>query len=84
MSSGILFILNKKKKKISEINLALQIPKSTNDEFESFLKNFELTLDKIHEENPFIISVLGDFSAKSTFYECSMIDAVTSNLDYIN
>ena len=84
MSSGILFILNKNKKKISEINLPLQIPKSTNDEFESFLKNFELTLDKIHEENPFIISVLGDFSAKSTFYECSMIDAVTSNLDYIN
>ena len=84
MSSGILFILNKNKKKISEINLPLQIPKSTNDESESFLKNFELTLDKIHEENPFIISVLGDFSAKSTFYESSMIDAVTSNLDYIN
>ena len=26
---------------------------------------FELTLDKIHEENPFMISVLGAFNAKS-------------------
>ena len=30
----------------------------TNDVFESFLKNFELTLDKIHEDNPFMISAL--------------------------
>ena len=30
----------------------------TNDKFESFLKSFELTLDKIHEENPFMISDL--------------------------
>ena len=62
-------------------------PNQTNDEFESFLKNFELTLDKIHEDNPFMISVLGNFNAKSnnwckndiTFHESSMIDAVTSN-----
>ena len=46
-----------------------------------------LTLDKIHEDNPFIISVFGDFNAKSnnwckndiTSHEGSMIDAVTSN-----
>ena len=57
-----------------------------NDKFESFLKNFELTLYKIHEGNPFMISVLGDFNAKSnswckndTSREDSMIDAVTSN-----
>ena len=40
-------------------------PSQTNGEFESFLKNFELTLDKIHEDNPCMISVLGDFNAKS-------------------
>ena len=59
----------------------------TNDEFESFPKNFELSLDKIHEDNRFIISVLGDFNAKSTnwcknditSHEGFMIDAVTSN-----
>ena len=46
-----------------------------------------MTLDKIHEENPFIISVLGHFNAKSnnsckndtTSHEGSMIDALTSN-----
>ena len=62
-------------------------PSQTNGEFESFLKNFELTLDKIHEDNPFMISVLGDFNAKSnnlckndiTYHEGFMIDAVTSN-----
>ena len=62
-------------------------PSQTNDKFDSFLKNFELTLDKIHEDNPFMISILGDFNAKSnnwckndtTSHEGSMIDAVTSN-----
>ena len=37
----------------------------TQDEFETFLKNFELTLDKIHENNPFMTVVLGDFDSKS-------------------
>ena len=35
------------------------------DEFESFLKNFELTLDNIHESNPVMTVVLGHFNAKS-------------------
>ena len=64
----------------------LEIP-GYNDEFESFLEIFKLTLDKIHDDNPFMISVLGDFNAKSskwckndiTFHEGSMIDAITSN-----
>ena len=30
-------------------------PSQTNDEFESFLKNLEPTLDKICEKNPFMI-----------------------------
>ena len=46
-----------------------------------------MTLDKIHEDNPFMISVLGDFNAKSDnwckndiiSHEGSMTDAVTSN-----
>ena len=52
-----------------------------------FWKNFELTLNKIHEENPFMISVLGDFNAKFnnwckydiTSHKASVIDVVTSN-----
>ena len=40
-------------------------PSQTNDEFKSFLKNIELTLDKIRVGNRFMVSVLGDFNAKS-------------------
>ena len=61
-------------------------PSQTNDEGESFLKSFELTLDKFHEDNPFMTSILGDFNEKSNnwckndiSYEGSTIDAVTSN-----
>ena len=57
------------------------------DEFRTFLKNFELTLDKIHENNPFMTVVLGDFNAKSrnwcksdiTSLEGSKIDSITSS-----
>ena len=42
-----------------------QSPSQMNDEIESFLENFVLALDKIHEENPFMISVLDDFNIKS-------------------
>ena len=60
-------------------------PSQTNDKFESFLKTFELTLDKIHEDKQY---VLGDFKAKSnnwcendiTSHEGSMTDAVMSQL----
>ena len=71
------------------VNLPLQIPK-TIDDFESFLKNVELTLAKIHEENQFMITVLDDFNAKSNnwcknCHEDFTIDAVTSNYGlYIN
>ena len=59
-------------------------PSQTQDEFETFLKNFELTLDKIHENNPFMTIVLGDFNAKSnnwcradiTSLEGSKIDTI--------
>ena len=40
-------------------------PSETQDEFETFLNYFELTLDKIHENNLLMTVVLGDFNAKS-------------------
>ena len=51
------------------------------------MKNSELTLDKIHENNPFMTIVLGDFNAKSknwckadiTSLEGSMIDTIVSS-----
>ena len=59
----------------------------TQDEFETFLINFEMTLDKIHENNPFMTVVLGDFNAKSNNWykadvaslEGSKIDTITSS-----
>ena len=42
-------------------------PSQTNDKLESFLKIFELTLDKIHEEKPFMISTLGNFESNNWF-----------------
>ena len=55
--------------------------------FSHWSKRFELTLHKIHEDNPFMISVLGDFNANSnnwckndiTSHEGSMTDGLTSN-----
>ena len=62
-------------------------PSQTQDEFETFLKNFELTLDKIHENNPFMTIVLDDFNAKSnnwcksdiTSLEGSKIDTIANS-----
>ena len=42
-------------------------PSQTNDKLESFLKIFELTLDKIHEEKPFMISTLGNVRSNNWF-----------------
>ena len=42
-------------------------PSQTNDKLESFLKIFELTLDKIHEEKPFMISTLGNVKSNNWF-----------------
>ena len=39
-------------------------PSQSQDDFETFLKNFELNLDKILANNPFLTFVLGDFNVK--------------------
>ena len=58
----------------------------TSDESQSFPKNVELALDEIHKEDPFLISILGDFNARTsnwckngTSHEGCTTDAVTSN-----
>ena len=62
-------------------------PSQTQDEFEFFLKTFELTLDKIHKNNPFMTIVLGEFNATSnnwcksdiTSLEGSKIDTIANS-----
>ena len=61
-------------------------PSQSHDEFETFLKNFELNFDITLANNPFLTVVLGDFNVKSnlqcksdeTSYEGSKIDGITS------
>ena len=61
-------------------------PNQSQDDFESFANNFELNIDAVTANNPFLTIVLGDFNIKTNFwfkgdktsYEGSKIDAITS------
>ena len=61
-------------------------PNQSEDDFENFCKNFELTLDAVSATNPFLMVAIGNFSAKSsnwytgdtTTSEGSKIEAITS------
>ena len=62
-------------------------PNQSEDDFESFANNFELNIDAVTANNPFLTVVLGDFNIKSnlwfkgdkTSYEGSKIDAIIIN-----
>ena len=45
--------------------ITLNSPCQTHDDFENFMKNFELNLDEMNKKNPFLTVALGDFNAKS-------------------
>ena len=61
-------------------------PNQSEDDFENFCNNFELTLDAVSATNPFLIVAINDFNAKSsnwytddtTTSEGSKIEAITS------
>ena len=63
-----------------------RLPNQSQDDFESFANSFELNIDAVTANNPFLTVVLGDFNIKSnlwfkgdkTSYEGSKIDAITS------
>ena len=40
-------------------------PSQTHDDFETFMKNFELILDEINKKNPFLNVAFGVFNAKN-------------------
>ena len=62
-------------------------PTQNIDEFENFIKNFELLLDALFNSNPYLILILGDFNAKSNSWceddhdslEGTKIETVTSS-----
>ena len=61
-------------------------PKQSEDDFENFCNNFEVTVDAVSAANPFLSVAIGDFNAKSsnwytgdtTTFEGSKIEAITS------
>ena len=61
-------------------------PSQSQDEFEKFAKNFELNLDTVSANNPFLTIVLADFNTKSNLWhkndkttnEGSKIDGIAS------
>ena len=72
--------------KLCNFTALYRSPSQSQDDFETFLKNFELNLDTILANNPFLTVVLGDFDVKSnlwcksdkTSYEGSKIKGITS------
>ena len=40
-------------------------PSQSQDNFETFADNFEITLELLAQINPFLLTVIGDFNAKS-------------------
>ena len=56
------------------------------DAFENFSDNFEMTLDILAQKNPFLMTTIGDFNAKSknwysqdkTSFEGKTIESITS------
>ena len=61
-------------------------PSQSQDEFETFSDNFEMTLDILAQKNPFLMTTIGDFNAKSknwyshdkTSFEGKTIESTTS------
>ena len=62
-------------------------PSQNQDEFDSFSKNLEITLDKLALNNPFMLVVIGDLNTKSknwnnldrATYEGNIIETITSD-----
>ena len=55
---------NENRENLCNFNVLFRSATQFQDDFETFLKNFELNLDKISANNPFLTSVLGDFNVK--------------------
>ena len=56
--------------KICSVVVLYRSPSQSSDKFESFLKNLELTLDRVMKNTPYMTVLLGDFNAKcSNWYK---------------
>ena len=74
--------------KICKFVALYRSPSQSQDNFETFADNFETTLELLTQKNPFLLTAIGDFNAKSlnwynkdkTSFEGNTIENVTSQL----
>ena len=74
--------------KICKFVALYRSPSQSQDSFETFADNFETTLELLTQKNPFLLTVIGDFNAKSsnwynkdkTSFEGNTIENATSQL----
>ena len=45
-------------------NSLYRSPSQSNDEFDNFVHNLDLTLEALTQKNPFLTFIIGDFNAK--------------------
>ena len=75
--------------KLCHLIMLYRSPNQSHDEFNLFIKNPELNLDKATTYNPFLVVALGNFNAKScnwrindkTYFEGAKIETLTSQND---
>ena len=59
-------------------------PSQSNDQFQDFLKNFELNIETMANKNPCMVIVLGDFNCKSNKWYWKDAPSVEGNdIDYL-
>ena len=74
--------------KICNYGAIYRSPSQSQDDFEVFADNFEMTLELLAQKNPFLLTAIGDFNAESsnwynkdkTSFEGNTIENVTSLL----
>ena len=56
------------REKLCNFIVLYNLPSQFQDDFETFLKKFELNLDTVLANNPFLTVALGDFNVKSNLF----------------
>ena len=79
LNESLLFELKIGNKLCSFLTL-YRSPSQSNEQFNEFLENFELSLDNMATNNPFLMTVIGDFNAKSKNW-CSTDNASTEGTE---
>ena len=52
-------------------------PSQSQGDFETFANNFEMTLELLAQKNPFLLTAIGDFNAKSSKIKTKQVSNVT-------